>query len=1407
MITGDGDTGPNGFQNYPVLDTLKIDLGNKSVYVGGHLTSTPNSDYTLQFFANKVGDNTGYGEGQKYLGSAKVSTGSTGTALFGQTFAFYSSWGDVISATATDSQGNTSEFSQNIGGLQNQIIASNSWPFVYKTNADGILRITNGSDIIAVDSSFRTWNMVSTAKINFSNGGTTTAKYASATDKTNLVTFTDDRFPFSPGILAVAAKTLRVVPGTDVAQIIDADIVVNPDYARNDVGVGYNNTNSGYFDAQSVITHEIGHVLGLLHSGVANSTMFYAMDEGIKLRSLEQDDKSWASYRYQGTTYNGTFGSISGNIIYGYDELLTEPVAGALVLAINTSTRDTVHAYSDASGHYVVPGLRPGTYNLYVEPLDGSTNVHKLKPANISSYIYCNTIYTDYPGEFCSDPETNIELSETPKSVGVSAGAETTGVNIITNKDIAGPEVVSISPVNNSENFDVKRDVIVTFSEPIDEKTLTDETCYLESGGIKHGVKYPAIGNDSRVILLAPDSALKYLTKYTLHLTAGVKDLRGNVLLLLSGNPDYQSSFTTMEADLTPPEITDTYPLNEADSVFVMEKITLFFSEPMNKTSVENNFTLTYPDDLTADIKKVDGSFTWDRENKSVTYIPLRTLTEGTEYTINVLNGASDLGGVPMTENKSYTFKTIPNAAPEIIYLGPSDLETGVTVSTPIVVDFSEPIDVKTINSTTFNLSLNGNLVTGTYELLNENSRVVLRPDANLEFLKTYKITITTGIKDVSDPSLPLEANKAATFTTEAQQNKTVHINYLEPPAGVIGSVVIIEGKGFDPNPLKNTIKFNGISAVVKSATLTTLTTEVPLGAISGSVDVTGINGLASDNSMSFYVIPQSYDPCESVTANTSTKSTSSGGTDVVGDALAFVTNPLANTVTVVYLKPVSNPPDPSNPSIAAIIPVGEMPMKIDINPQGTLAYVTNFNSNDISVIDVRNMVVVDNIKVGKQPYGIAVTPDGKRVYVANYFSENLSLIDTDPNSGGFDHVVANVNTGTKTSDVAVTADATMVLVTGDFGLKIINANPKDENYNSVIANVASGTKTKEVDVTPDAGLAFVTTEDNNILVINLHPETGNYSDAVVANVPAGTKITDVKVSGDAMFVYVAAPDLNKVLVYKLGYGGSGTANGSSSGNLSLIPHSSIDVGYVPDALVVNPSATNLYIVDGTSGGIRQVTTITLCCGPVDPTMLIGDLITTVQNMINNGSITKVRGYALIILLNNSLKNINAGRTKLAILDLTAFNALIKTYNKNKQISTNQANALINAANAIIAQLKGTKSDEAAPASDYTEVITKQDIVSESKLGIIYPNPFSESVVINYEVAADDPGIAKVLIRIYDISGRLIGTLVNMNMQFGRYTVSWDGKDINGEQAPHGTYIVHFKAGDKEEVKEVVLVK
>src|SRR5207248_3124461 len=73
--------------------------------------STANTTFTLDFYANAVADPSGCGEGQRYLGSAAVSTDGGGDASFNVTLAAATVAGEFVTATATDPGGNTSEFS------------------------------------------------------------------------------------------------------------------------------------------------------------------------------------------------------------------------------------------------------------------------------------------------------------------------------------------------------------------------------------------------------------------------------------------------------------------------------------------------------------------------------------------------------------------------------------------------------------------------------------------------------------------------------------------------------------------------------------------------------------------------------------------------------------------------------------------------------------------------------------------------------------------------------------------------------------------------------------------------------------------------------------------------------------------------------------------------------------------------------------------------------------------------------------------------------------------------------------------------------------------------------------------------------------------------------------------------
>jgi subtilisin-like proprotein convertase family protein len=97
-------------QKVPLLTSASS--AGASTTIEGTFHSTPSSNFLLEFFASAVADPSGSGEGQTYLGSAPVNTNTDGYATFtvmlpvalpaGQT---------VISATATDPAGNTSEFS------------------------------------------------------------------------------------------------------------------------------------------------------------------------------------------------------------------------------------------------------------------------------------------------------------------------------------------------------------------------------------------------------------------------------------------------------------------------------------------------------------------------------------------------------------------------------------------------------------------------------------------------------------------------------------------------------------------------------------------------------------------------------------------------------------------------------------------------------------------------------------------------------------------------------------------------------------------------------------------------------------------------------------------------------------------------------------------------------------------------------------------------------------------------------------------------------------------------------------------------------------------------------------------------------------------------------------------------
>lgn len=111
----DGDAGSNELQNYPTFSsaTDSTTIGNPSqITLIGNLASTASQTFTVDFYHNPTCDSSGYGEGRTYIASTSVFVGAAGSGSFNQTYVVDVPIGSFITATATDSDGNTSEFSQ-----------------------------------------------------------------------------------------------------------------------------------------------------------------------------------------------------------------------------------------------------------------------------------------------------------------------------------------------------------------------------------------------------------------------------------------------------------------------------------------------------------------------------------------------------------------------------------------------------------------------------------------------------------------------------------------------------------------------------------------------------------------------------------------------------------------------------------------------------------------------------------------------------------------------------------------------------------------------------------------------------------------------------------------------------------------------------------------------------------------------------------------------------------------------------------------------------------------------------------------------------------------------------------------------------------------------------------------------
>ena len=94
------------------------------------------------------------------------------------------------------------------------------------------------------------------------------------------------------------------------------------------------------------------------------------------------------------------------------------------------------------------------------------------------------------------------------------------------------------------------------------------------------------------------------------------------------------------------------------------------------------------------------------------------------------------------------------------------------------------------------------------------------------------------------------------------------------------------------------------------------------------------------------------------------------------------------------------------------------------------------------------------------------------------------------------------------------------------------------------------------------------------------------------------------------------------------------------------------------------------------------------------------------------------------------------------------------------------------------------------------------DLPVEYKLFDNYPNPFNPSTKIRYSISSGTSTTNFVQLKIYDILGRQVASLVNETKAPGNYEVTFDARNLSS-----GVYFYMLKAGNFVQTKKMILIR
>jgi parallel beta-helix repeat protein len=250
-----------------------------------------------------------------------------------------------------------------------------------------------------------------------------------------------------------------------------------------------------------------------------------------------------------------------------------------------------------------------------------------------------------------------------------------------TTKDILGPEIVSTSPVDGSENVSSNANIVVSFNKEMDLATVSF-SCFPDPLGW-----FVSWSNDNKTATFSHNNFTEK-TFYTFQISTA-KDIAGNDL-----NPSaIPNPFSfTITGDYVPPQISLTSPADTQANVQLDDDIIITFSEAMDTSSV--GYTCL-PD-------PGGWSPTWSNGDTQLTYSH-NLFLNATSYTFTIISG-KDIAGNNLVSgaiSNPFSFATIGDVnGPQITATIPMDNEFNIAIDSNIMVIFNEAIDTSSLTYT-----------------------------------------------------------------------------------------------------------------------------------------------------------------------------------------------------------------------------------------------------------------------------------------------------------------------------------------------------------------------------------------------------------------------------------------------------------------------------------------------------------------------------------------------------------------------------------------------------------------------------------------------------------------------------------------------------------------------------------